>query len=136
MPCVFSAGRLIVYRPVLIAVANSSASTLALDPTSGSLNHFISMRRKRSTLSTVGESKIAFAAAFAASAIERASAERRKKMDAMKAEEERILRENEEWQKIHGKRERGQAVREILELVAQKEKEEQEKKTQAEKNKS
>lgn len=54
----------------------------------------------------------------------RASAERRKKWEIIKAEEERILRENEEWQKIHGKCERGQAVREILELVAQREKEE------------
>ena len=69
-------------------------------------------------------------------ATERASAQRRKKWEIIKAEEERILRENEEWRKIHGKREPGQAVREILELIAQREKEEKEKKAQEEKNKS
>lgn len=42
---------------------------------------------------------------------------RRAKQIAQKKEEERILRENEEWQKIHGKRQPGQALREIRALV-------------------
>lgn len=50
---------------------------------------------------------------------EKARQARRAKMIAQKKEEERILRENEEWRKIHGKREPGQALREIQALLEQ-----------------
>lgn len=68
-------------------------------------------------------------------ASECAAAERRKKWELIKAEEERILRENEEWRKIHGERQLGQAVREILELIAQREKEDKKKEKEKDKEK-